>query len=698
MSSNHSENKFSVLSLGTDIIFLALLIGFGLFLFGSYLFYEYLWVNYQDWIYQAFQVRSLAEHGFMSWDDIWANGMNHWRLYQYLPHAVAVSISKLFSVSLTKAMIIETVGILLFHLSISYILFRKLKIKAIPALLSLVALLTMPQIWAPVKEFSILFPFTLISIFTYLWIQDMIHKRHSFILPALAGIAWVFHPTLAYVTGGLWLFTFNLQLNWHSIRQILSRALIYVLISSVFWLPYFTKGYSFSNPFFASPQFYRDNLPGEQFGFGLLMFSLLGVSWLSILALPRQVPKWTKILLVFVSIFFIFIRIGQSGALPSFILELQFARALPLLGVLLSFIIASIANLVWPRHSRFLKTVGVLLLAFFCSSAIGNASKNAPSAANKLENPAATFVSQTGVPKGRIYTTDIASASFLSPEGTKFVNSYFEHMLPSPSAIRFSALLRNDIAYTGISQQQVDYLISYSHVLGLQYLFLPKLSPSIPMLTRESLKDTGFKAVPFETDSGLIVLESGFPISDAYAVVDESVISYETLKKPTMHATSWKAWDERFVALDYAIREKKLVPIPVSFEGNDKLTVDISSVPPTVSKILLAQSFDSRWKVKESGVLLNPTSERLMVLDLPSSNRPTEIHLENTWPSWHWPLQFTMMGLTVVVIVVDLASRFVSSKRQHRNKKHVSPLTSDPVIGSLAPQTSVPNVVSMRKS
>lgn len=697
MSSNSTEHKFSILSFGTDIIFLALLISFGLFLFGSYLFYEYLWINYQDWIYQAFQVKSFAQNGFTSWDHIWANGMNHWRLYQYLPHLFAVGISKLFSVSLTKAMIIETVGILLFHLSISYILFRKIKIKPLPALLSLVALMSMPQIWAPVKEFSILFPFTMISIFTYLWIQDMVHKRHSYMLPALAGIAWVFHPTLAYITAGLWLFTFNLQLNWHSIRQILSRAFIYILISSVFWLPYFTRGYSFSNPFFASSQFYRDNLPGEQYGFGLLMFSLIGVSWLTILALPRQVPKWTKMLLLFVTIFFVFIRIGQSGALPSAILELQFARALPLLGVLLSFVIASIGNLIWPRHSRFLKTVGVLLLAFFCSAAIGNASKYAPSAANKIETPVATFVQNVGVPKGRIFTSDVAAASYFSPEGTKFVNSYFEHMLPSPSAIRFPALLRNDIAYTGISQQQVDYLISYSHVLGLQYLFLPKLSPSIPMLTRESLNGTGFKQVPFETNSGMVVLESGFPISDAYAVQDESVISYTTLKKPTMHATSWKAWDERFVALDYAIREKKLTPVSLNFNGKDKLSINLSGVPQNVNKILLSQSYDTHWKVKESGISITPTSERLMVLTLAANNRPSTVHLENNWPSWHWPLQFTMIGLTIVITILDLLSRFLSSNRQHK-KKVATALTSDPVIGSLAPASHMPSVVPTRKN
>ncbi len=697
MSANHTEHKFSILSVGLDVLFLSLLIGFGLFLFGSYLFYEYLWVSYADWMYQAFQVKSVAEHGFASWDHIWANGMNHWRLYQYLPHAVAVGISKFLSVSLTKAMIIETVGILLLHLSVTYVLLRKLRIKALPTLLAIIAFLTMPQLWAPVKEFSILFPLTLISLFTYLWIQDMIHKRHSFILPALAGIAWVFHPTLAYVTGGLWLFTFNLQLNWHSIRQILSRAILYLIISSVFWLPYITKGYYFGNPSFASAQFYRENLPGESFGFGLLMFSLLSVSWLSILAMPRQVPKWTKVLLVFVTIFFIMIRLGQSGALPSFILQLQFARSVPLLGVLLSFVIASIANQVWPKHSRFLKTVGVLLLAFFCSSAIGNASRYAPSATNSVDSPVAEFVNKQGTPKGRIFTTDIANASFLSPSGTQFVNSYFEQMLPSPTAMRFAGLLRNDIAYTGISQQQVDYLISYSHVLGLQYLFLPKLSPSIPMLTRESLNGSGFKQIPFETNSGLVVLESTFPISSAYAVLDDSVISYAPLKKPTMHATSWKPWDERFVALDYAIREKKLLPIELRTSDTNKLEIDLSNVPSSINNVLLMQSYDSNWKIQESGFTLSPTSERLMVLRLPSSNRPSVVHLENHWPAWHWPLQLNMIGLTILVVILDLISRAIGTSHASKKKK-VTPLASDPVIGSLAPTSPMPSVVTAREN
>lgn len=657
-------------SIAIDSVLVLSVFLFGLFLIGTFLWYEYLHIGYQDWLFQAFQIKSLNQYGLTSWDHIWANGMNHWRLYQYLPHVLANAISNTFSVSLTKAMIIETVGIFTGNLVVSYIFMRVLHIKRIPILLSIATFLSIPQIWGPVKEFSIHFPMTLISVFIFFWARDISKNRHSFIVPALAGIAWIFHPTFAYVTAGLWLFSYSPQLSKQNLINFFSRLIIYLIISSIFWAPYIAKGYYFGSPFLSSSQFYRQNLPASYYGFGDMAFWIFALSWFVILLSPTKIPKWSKLLYVFITVYLVAIHLGQNNLLPKFILELQFARAVPLLGVMLMFASATVFSIVWPKNSRFLKTLGVIVLAFFITSAIGSSSQYAPQATNKIESPVAQYFKTNPKPTGSIYTGDVSTTSYFLPDGIRFVNSYFEQMLPHPHALRFGLLLRNDLAYTGISQKQATLLTSYSRVMGVEYLFLPKLSPSISQLIATDSGKQYFTKVYEPEKQDFVVLQNTAPIHNAYAVSDSKDLSFDLIKKPTLHADSWQEWDQRMLRLDTVLTSEAFAPLPLSFINNDQLEVDLTKRTSSSKQILITQSFDSNWKVVEpQGAQIKPTSERFIFVTLPEGTH-NKLVLKNEWPAWHWPLQYTMIGATISVVGIESTVRLARKQRKRRIEVH----------------------------
>ncbi|MBP9820475.1 hypothetical protein KBC79_07120, partial [Candidatus Woesebacteria bacterium] len=69
-----------------DLIALLTILAVGWFLIGWYWGFEFLATGYQDWIYHAFRIKSIAEHGVPSWTHTWSNGLNMWRAYQYVFH------------------------------------------------------------------------------------------------------------------------------------------------------------------------------------------------------------------------------------------------------------------------------------------------------------------------------------------------------------------------------------------------------------------------------------------------------------------------------------------------------------------------------------------------------------------------------------------------------------------------------------
>ncbi len=205
----HSHSfSFSLLSLLADIVLLGVICFVGYFLIGYYLKFEFLSTGYQDWIYQAFRVKSIQLHGITPWDNIWANGINYWRIYQYFPHLVASFVSSILHVSAAKA-IMETTAILFIAMRVVlYALLRGFKINKVIVFLSLLLSYNIPQEWIAIKEFTIFFAAIYIPIYSAFYIKRHDSVSTLYILSALTGFVWNVHPVLGMLLTGLFGLTF----------------------------------------------------------------------------------------------------------------------------------------------------------------------------------------------------------------------------------------------------------------------------------------------------------------------------------------------------------------------------------------------------------------------------------------------------------------------------------------------------------
>ncbi len=186
-----------------DTLFVSAIVGFGWFLIGYYTQFEFLKSGYQDWIYHAFRVKDVAEFGVSSWDHIWANGINHWRAFQYIEHILAAFVVKATGLSITKAMawiiVIAFIGVRV----ISYLTLRWLGIGRLVSLLAVMISYTVAQQWITVSDYSIYVGHIFVPLFVVIWIKALENDGLTYFLAALSGASWSLHPTIGYSLSGM---------------------------------------------------------------------------------------------------------------------------------------------------------------------------------------------------------------------------------------------------------------------------------------------------------------------------------------------------------------------------------------------------------------------------------------------------------------------------------------------------------------
>lgn len=229
--------------------------------------------------------------------------------------------------------------------------------------------------------------------------------------------------------------------------------------------------------------------------------------------------------------------------------------------------------------------------------------------------------------------------------------------------------MKTDIAYTGATDQQIDLINDYATVLGVEYIFVPKLSPLVSGLTVDRAESKAFfeqvgeVAVPSDT---YVVLRSRFPITNAYVFESDrtrDLLRFDDIPKPTLQATSYRPWDEEIRRMARLIRNGDLKPVNLSFEWPDGLVVDGSEISSFRNpSVLINQSYDAGWSVTNTkGVQIEPTSLRFMHLSFSSGLRSDRIVLKNSWPWWHWPVQ--TLGI-VSIFLTAIAFWFSNRKRK----------------------------------
>lgn len=642
----------------TDIFALLVISGLGWFLIGWYTRFEYLDTGYPDWIYHAFRVRDISQFGIASWDHIWGNGLNHWRAFQYIEHELTNLISQFTGLSITRSMIWITVFAFIFIRVITYVALRVLGIRPLFSFFAVVATYAFTQQWIAIKDYSIFIGFALMPLYLVLWIDTMKNSRYIYFLAAVSGALWSVHPVVGYSASGLLfllVFANNLKQDLKKLSGVIS---VFLVSSAPFSVPYLSSGYSFSNPIFTTKQFLQDTILPDYFGLSLIYFALIFFCWIVFIWKSNEISRWAKALLFYCTAYLIFIYFGQLGYYPEFINKFQFSRAIPLIAFMLAFCFAAFLQSAFRNvRSRLVSLVIAALVAVTATTAIEWGSIYTANPTDAIQDPVRDFFADREFPKGSIYFKDGVESSYLAKSGLRFITSYNQHLLPNPYPVRFDSLMKSDISYTGVTTQQIQLINDYSLVLGVEYLFVPKLSPLVDGLTisKADFSAQFEKVGEVDTDKDVyVVLRNIGPIAFAYVVDDADLIKFNEIPKPTLKATSYRPWDEEMSRMADVIRNKKMIPVDLDFIWPNSLRVKATENLDG-KRLLVMQSYDRYWRIEnQDNVSIQPTNLRFMdITGLRASS--DEIVLVNNWPRWHWPVQslgLVMVSLTGLMLVV----------------------------------------------
>lgn len=633
-----------------DGVVIVLILAFCWFLIGYYTRFEFLSTGYQDWMYHAFRMKDIELHGITSWNNIWSNGINIWRGYQYTPHFITLAVKQIFHVSITKAMIYVEVFLLLFSQASLYIILRKEHIRREAAVLAIVSGLTTITYWGIIRDFSIMFSFLILPLIVWVWIEDLKHKRNSWLLAVLTGLAWSFHPIAGYTSTALWIFSFTLSFERANVLRFLKRFLLYLMASAPFWVPFLTKGYTYASPYLSSSYFIHTTVSEDFFGFRQYFFILCGLCWVALIMKTKQLQQWAKFLILVSTIFFAFIFASLRGYSLKIIDMLQIGRTIPLLVFFLTISIAAMFDMFLGFKSRFLRTILYIAFAFVLAESINVASSQSAPPLQQINNPVALFFDSHPLPKGSVFYPNVSEASYFAPVGIRYPISYNEHMEPHPLAQRYKQIFQNDQSYTGISKKQLQLITTYSDVLGVEYLFVPSLSPIVQSLTATSSgATTQFQYINDVVGSeSYSVIRNTAPITEAYALRNEYTPSMQDFEKPTLNISTFDPWDTEIITTYNAIRNGQAMPLDLQFIGTDQLEISLPS--EHTNRLLVTQSYDQNWKANDPAITIKPTSLRFMLITLPDNYTSEKVVLTNHWPAWHWPVQ----ALGIVSIFIAL--------------------------------------------
>lgn len=638
-----------------DCFAVAVLLGIGWFLIGFYAHFEYLATGYQDWIYHAFRIRSILEHGgIVSWDHIWSNGINYWRAYQYLPHLFVIGVMSVFHLTIGKAMLLTSIAVFLLLRVVLYALLRSFGVTPFIALVAAESTYLFPQQWIVLKDYSIFIALIFIYLFLYFWIGSFSDRRHLYVAAVLSGVFWSIHPVLGYTLGGLLFFGILFTDQRKNLWLLVQVCALYLATSAAFTIPYLTVKYKFINPIFASPQFLRDTLISDYFGLGLSFMMLFGLAGAALFIFGHRFPQWSKVLFLYCALFLFLIRIGQAGFLPSVVNQLQISRAITPIAFLLAVCFGIFGSrIVSAWRSRFFTSILLVVVVFFAATATEVAQVYSGQPIRTITNAAAEYFHVHPLPQGTVYAAGVSEASTFAPSGVRFVTSYNEHLQPHPFSTRFHNLVKTDAAFAVITEKQRHLVADYALVLGIEYLFLPAYSPLIKGLVNG--EGAAFVEAGTVVGEGEVftVIRSVTPPAAAY-VFDASIADagprMDLLPQPTLATASYGVWDDEVSRIAGLIRSGEFTPLPVTYPTPESLMIDLASITLDHPGVFLSESFDPDWHTDESGVTLRPTSLRFMSIELPTGAERQTLTLTHTWPAWHWPLQVAVLGLVVLVL------------------------------------------------
>ncbi len=642
-------NKYIVLIV--EVLFLFAIVAMGYFLIGQYSKYNYLATGYQDWIYQAFRVRSILEHGIVSWDHIWANGINYWRLYQYIPHVTAAVLTIFLKISASQAILISTAFIFISLRVVLYAMLRVFNISAIVALCVTILSFNISQEWAAVKEYTIFFPAVYLLLYLSFYLTKSANKQWI-LLSAIAGYSWSLHPVLGIVMFGLHFFSLLFYKKLFSKTGLYSAGVSLIAASS-FFINYLIVPVKFSNPYLTSVTFAFNAVVGDYYGLSLPIMMLLVLSIGICVLRWKTIPDQPKIILSFCIVYILAVIFATKGYLPGFIYQTQFTRGMYYVGILLIVSFAFVIDRLFvdKKSIKFLTLVAVFL-GIVSVNAVQVASDFGSLPTNNVISPVTYFHDKEI--KGSVFYSNDSEASYFEPN-VRMAGSYNTHLLPSPLSLRFSGLMAEEGAYTGLSEKKMELIKDYLAVEGVEYLVLPTNSRLVEIVTNAPDIFTVVDRLEGNNKSYSII-QNKQPISYAFLVESEDLSNIENVKlsTPTLNADTYTQWDQQVSTYAKLVRSAKIVPVNLEFKDTNILELSSLGSASQFSHpiLLIMQNYDSNWVISNPNLKIQPTSINYMKVDLTNFNG-TEVTLTNNWPVWYWPLQFLGLGVLLSISTVQ---------------------------------------------
>jgi hypothetical protein len=614
---------------------------------------------------QAFRIKTLDLYGPIPWIHTWSNGIDLWKSYQFVPHFITLGISKLFAVDIPRAMVIAVIGQFVLLRLIVYVVARLLKFSPITALFASLATFSIAYFWKAVGDYSLLFAFTFFPIMLFLWVK-YIEGKLQWTYPYLCGLMFYVHPILGVTSIGMWAIAqFFIGVQIFS-KRTLVQFLLFMLSSALFWVPIiFKQSYVNSTMYLATKEFLQLSLaPFPYFGLSVILLIFFFLAFAQLFFPAHRKFKWTKILFIFVTLFFGLIYIGTHVSLPTFVNQFQYTRGIGLIGIGIIFCLLPFIELVQKNKSLFVKGLLIATITVTFVEGMWITSYYSPDVLNKTADPVMSFFKEKNIApdKYRVWSPTVELSSYYGVEdGVRLPTSYMAHLESNHLPERLNQLITYRPFLTQIPASEISRINDYFMLTGIKYVFLEEGSPFITTLKEKS---SGYKYLDQIVVPGGIyeVFETPWQVKNAV------LLSQNDARSLTVFPNNMKFYrTEDQISLDNKVRElNKIIYDPakqalsVQYPTQESLSVKI---PLTINNeyVFINESYDKQWKAYIAGKEqeVTPIGPNFMLVKL-ANGQSGELVLKRTWPVYYFYLLF---AIPVIPILLFFGKLFLQNRR-----------------------------------
>jgi hypothetical protein len=588
---------------------------------------QFINTNYPDWMYHAFRAQSLMQHGLVSWDYAWDNGLSYWRGYQIVPGLITAGFALLFHVSAARAMVILTIVLFtLFHVLL-YCCLRAVKYSPASSILVASLSFAFTGLWVLVGLYSITFAAVFIPPLILLWYVADRNPALRMVYAAAIGASVYIHPLLALSLGLLWAGSLMLRRNEVSKVQIAKELFVIAAISFFYWYGLLFIDAAFVDPYQLTKDFLYTVSGSSQYGSIFIVIVPL-VSLTAIFASSLLSSKIKYLFWISTAIYGL-IELNHYSNLLNFLDRYQIYRLNFFVAAALLFVLADVLHKVLGRVPSIVVIclIGVAIGTGLSQSLIdGSIFGFGPTAS--VADPVGMYQSTQTTPMvGSIYINNSMPGSYYHP-ALHFSNGYNDQLLPQLVNVRFRSLLSQSSPNYSVTSSDIDKISAYAKVLGIEYIFVPQNSPYI-----QPLASSGYfyKSAEVSTkDFDYVVLRPTWPLVNAVAINPSlsSLISTKTL--PAIPDSS----DASYSALDLAVQELAAVEylpdatrLNVSWPAPDRIKITLPA-HRTNEEVYLDQSYSRGWHIN-GATSIRRASIGMMVLAVPAGTQTINMH--HTW-------------------------------------------------------------------